>query len=129
MNKEMQEKEIVLGKLLKEYQKNDAMAKSLKERMDSQNKQIKDLMKELGYKSFITKDVKGTVSYSQRETLNESLMIPFLKGKEVKGVIKTKEYVDLVQLENAIYNGIIKAEELKPFQTIKEVVTLKVQKV
>ena len=129
MNKEMQDKEIVLGKLLREYQKSDSMVKSLKEEMDVKNKQIKDLMKELGYKSFSTKDVKGTVSYSQRETLNEALMIPFLKGKEIEGVIKTKEYVDLVQLENAVYNGVVKAEELKPFQTIKEVVTLKVQKI
>ena len=102
---------------------------SYKKLVDSDNKEIKEIMQENKLPEFIVDDIKATCSVSERTDFIEEALIEKLKEMKVKGIIKKKEYVDMDALENAIYNGKVNAGELASCQTTKEVVTLRVSKV
>lgn len=118
-----------LTELLPMYQKNKSEMDKLKKVVDSQNGEIKDLMKKVGITEFIAGGVKATCTISERISFIEEALIAKLKsmrGVGIKDLIKKKEYVDHDALENAIYNGKVNAAELADCEDKKEVVTLKV---
>ena len=118
-----------LQELIPHYQLNKSEMDSYKKVVDKDSKEIKMIMLESQLPEFIVGDIKATCSVSEREDFIEEALIEKLKEMNVKNVIKTKEYVDMDALENAIYNGELNAAELASCQTKKEVVTLRVTKI
>lgn len=96
---------------------------------DEYNQEIKDAMKELGINEFNTDNgLVAKITIQNRESFIEDNLINKLKELQLPEIIKTKEYVDMDALEDAIYNGKLNASELTNCREIKQVVTLKVSK-
>lgn len=127
-----------LDELIPSYGTNNAQLSELKKVTDAQNKRIKELMAEDNLELYETGDYKATYNVSQRESYDEEKLLTTLKemwakrwGAQECPMIKTKEYVDIEALEDAIYVGKLTTEEiaqLKPCINQKEVVTLRVTK-
>lgn len=127
-----------LDELIPLYGTNNAQLSELKKVTDTQNKRIKELMTESELEEYETGDYKATCTVSQRESYDEEKLLTTLKemwekrwGSQECPMIKTKEYVDIEALEDAIYAEKLTVEEvaqLKPCINQKEVVTLRVTK-
>lgn len=98
----------------------------LKPLVEGLNKTIKMLMGEEGLTEFILGDKRITLSTQRKESFEEGRLIEFLKTKNIPGIIKTREYVDMDVLENAIYNETLGAAELAPFTVSNETQVLRV---
>ena len=99
----------------------------------AENEEIKRIMSEEGLDSMTTGGYKVTYSTTARNTMNEDKLLALLQDKvsAESGIIKTKQYVDMDALENAIYNGSIPKEvliEMDNCREKKEVVTLRITK-
>lgn len=121
----MENKEKLI-ELIPIYKHNKSEADNYKKLADKYCSQIKDIMLNDCMSEFVFDNIKATCTKSYREEFIEEALIQKLKDLGVNGVIKTKEYVDMDALENAIYNGDVSAAELASCQTRKEVVTLRV---
>lgn len=98
-----------------------------KKSTDEYNKEIKKLMNELNKTEFETDSgLVAKINIQNRESFNEDKLIEKLKELKGNTAIKTKEYVDMDELEDLIYNGYIDAAQLSSCKVSKEVVTLKV---
>ena len=100
-----------------------------KKATDEGNKEIKELMNKLNRNQFETDSgLIAKMSIQQRESFDEDKLLEKLKELNGFTAIKTKEYVDMDELENLIYNGHLDASQLSNCKIVKEVVTLKVSK-
>lgn len=115
-----------LDELIPLYYEHNELVKKHKKVADKANKEIKEIMAEQGITEFATNGLVATVSVSERVDLMEDVLIEKIKELGIKGIIKTKEYVDMDALETALYNGLINPAMLAQAQTKKEVVTLRV---
>ena len=98
-----------------------------KKSTEEYNKQIKETMNQLNKTKFETDNgLVAKITVQNRESFNEDKLINTLRKLGITAPIKTKEYVDMDELENEIYNGFLDASELTPCKVSKEVVTLKV---
>lgn len=101
-----------------------------KKETDNANKEIKEMLKKLNKTEFETDNgLIAKITIQKRESFIEEALLDKLKELKVDGIIKTKEYVDMDALEDAIYNERLNASELSNCRQIKEVVTLKVSEV
>ena len=116
-----------LDELVPLYYEHNELVKKHKKVADKANKEIKEIMAEQGITEFATNGLVATVSVSERVDLMEDILIEKIKELGIKGIIKTKEYVDMDALETALYNGLINPAMLAQAQTKKEVVTLRVR--
>lgn len=116
-----------LDELIPLYYEHNELVKKHKKVADKANKEIKEIMAEQGITEFATNGLVATVSVSERVDLMEDVLIEKIKELGIKGIIKTKEYVDMDALETALYNGLINPAMLAQAQTKKEVVTLRVR--
>ncbi|HUM44668.1 MAG TPA: hypothetical protein PKI14_17120 [Fervidobacterium sp.] len=116
-----------LDELVPLYYEHNELVKKHKKIADKANKEIKEIMEEQGITEFATNGLVATVSVSERVDLMEDVLIEKIKELGIKGIIKTKEYVDMDALETALYNGLINPAMLAQAQTKKEVVTLRVR--
>ena len=81
------------------------------------NGMIRDILKENNISKYVSEDgIKVSVTTSNKPSFCEEQLIPFLKGAGLERVIKTKEYVDMELLEDAIYHNDIDAQLLTPFK-------------
>lgn len=81
------------------------------------NENVKELLEEYGLTKFVTDEgIKASLTTSNKPTFNEEELIPFLKKFDIEGLIKTKEYVDMSVLEDAIYHNQINAATLSSFK-------------
>lgn len=117
-----------LDELIPLYYEHNELVKKHKKVADKANKEIKEIMAEQGITEFATNGLVATVSVSERVDLMEDVLIEKIKELGIKGIIKTKEYVDMDALETALYNGLINPAMLAQAQTKKEVVTLRVKR-
>ena len=81
---------------------------------------------------YTSKGYKATKFISKRESFNEVKLLKVLQDVNIDGLIKTKQYVDMDVLENALYRGQLSEEvilTLDKCKEVKEVVTLKITKV
>ena len=103
-----------LEELLELYTEKKEVLDVLKKETNIYNKKIKELMNQLKVKEFTTKSGnKAKISIAERFEFIDAALINKIKELELEDIIiKTKEYVDTVELENAIYNGKIDAKEL-----------------
>ena len=128
------EKLKLLDVLVPQYALNKAEMDSYTKICKRENAQIKDIMTDLALQHYTSEDIKVTCSVSQREKLDEDILLDIF-NKNVStnlGIVKTKEYIDFDALESAIYKGLIPENillEMDKAREVKEVVTLKVGKV
>lgn len=100
-----------------------------KKSTEEYNTEIKELMAKLNTDIFYTDSgLQAKISVQHRESFIEEALLNKIKTLKIPGVIKTKEYVDMDALEDAIYNEVLDASELSSCRTSKEVITLKVSK-
>jgi hypothetical protein len=116
-----------LDDLIPLYYEHNELVKKHKKVADKANKEIKKTMAEQGITEFATNGLIATVSVSERVDLMEDVLIEKIKELGIKGIIKTREYIDMDALETALYNGLINPATLAKAQTKKEVVTLRVR--
>jgi hypothetical protein len=91
------------------------------------NLTIKETLNEFGIKSY--KSSNGyNLSMTSRPNIkwDEDMLIKVCKQKNIDGLVKTKEYVDMDVLESAIYHGDILPEDISNCRIVKpDVVTLR----
>jgi hypothetical protein len=136
-------KAVSLDELIPTYAENKAMLDDYKKICDSENKQIKELMEEGTYEAG---GYKATKSVSTRDDIKEDKILAKLSDDmrecfELNNIIKTKEYIDMDNLESLLYSlnnkrdiesKKIKDELIELLDSCterKDVVTLRVSKV
>ena len=102
-----------------------------KKECDAQNAEIKKLMAEKKVKDFETDGIIAKYIVQNKESMNEEKLIALLKKKGYSNLIKTREYVDMDELENALYHDAIDKDtviDMDKCREIKEVIQLRVSK-
>jgi len=120
-----------LKKVIDQYLVENTQKQLLEKELKSKNAFIKSKLGELDTDIFETESNKAVITYQNRTSMDDDKCIEILrencKEKDLKSIIKTKEYVDYDALESFIYNGGIDAVKLEPAQIIKVVTTLTVK--
>lgn len=114
--------------LIKSYYELNEQKKKYDSSVKKLNAEIKDYMFEHDLETFNFEDYSVKRSVSERVKFNEDLLVQLIREMGREDLIKTKEYVDLDELEREIYRESIDASKLAPSQEITEVVTLNVKK-
>ena len=123
----MEKAEELLNLAIEKFYVDKLELDNFKKSTEKYNKEIKDLMQKLNTTEHVTDNgLVAKMSVQKRESFNEDLLLSKIRSLEVPGIIKSKEYVDMDALENAIYNGELDATELASCRVTKEVITLKV---
>lgn len=124
-----------LEELISKYGDHDTEIKSLKKIYEAEKEQIKNIMLSQNDTEEVVGGYKVTCNKSERISIDENMVLDTLLKYEYKipdGIIKTKQYVDMDVLENALYNESIDDDiltELAKARRVTEVVTLKCSKV
>lgn len=121
-----------LDTLIPQYANNKSELDGYKKICDKENAQIKAIMKDFVITNYEAGGYKASYSVSERESMNEEMLLEIAHIHGIPEIVKTKEYIDYDALENAIYNGRISQDillEMNKAKEIKEVVTLRVTKV
>ena len=124
-------RELTLDELIPQYALNKTELDSYKKLCDRDNAKIKSIMLEADEKEHTAGDYVAKVTVSERESMNEEMLLEIAHTSGIPEIVKTKEYIDFDALEDAIYNGRIPQEvllEMNKAREVKEVVTLKVSK-
>ena len=119
--------EKLLNELIPAYYENKERMENYKRLVDKQNKEIKEII-DVG--SYEANGYKATVSISTRVDMDENKLLNILKANNID-VIKTREYVDMDELENKIYHNDIPKDVLKLIgecKSAKEIKQLRVTK-
>lgn len=114
--------------LIKSYYELNEQKKKYDSSVKKLNTEIKDYMSEHHLEVYNFDDYSVKKSISERVKFNEDLLVQIIREMGREDLIKTKEYVDLDELEREIYRESIDASKLAPSQNITEVVTLNVRK-
>lgn len=121
-----------LDTLIPQYANNKSELDGYKKICDRENAQIKAIMKDFVITNYEAGGYKASYTVSERESMNEEMLLEIAHIHGIPEIVKTKEYIDYDALENAIYNGRISQDvllEMNKAKEIKEVVTLRVTKV
>lgn len=121
-----------LDELIPQYASNKSEMESYKKICDRENAQIKSIMRDMDISSYEAGGYKATYSVSERESMNEEMLLEIAHRYGIPDIVKTKEYIDYDALENAIYNEQISQDvllEMNKAKESKEVVTLRVSKI
>lgn len=120
-----------LDTLIEQFGNHNADFNSLKKICDSEKSQIKEIMDTEGIKEQTSGGWKVNYIVSERETMNEDLMLSILQNDWVTRYgsipcpyIKTKEYVDMDALEAVLYAGEIPNETLLELDKCRTVTTV-----
>ena len=123
-----------LEELINAYRTNKQEVDDLKKVVDRQNKEIKDIMLEEDLKEFTTyNNYTAKIIVTEKDTMNEELLLSRLQVVKDKypNLIKTREYVDLDELENLVYNNLLDENTVAKVNsciTTKEVIQLRISK-
>lgn len=123
---------LTLDELIPQYAQNKSELDDYKKICDKENAQIKAIMSTLKDKTYTTGEYKATYSVSQKETMNEEMLLQIAHQHGISEIVKTKEYIDFDALENAIYNNRISKDillEMDKARESKQVITLRVTKI
>lgn len=102
-----------LEELIPIYVLNKSEMDSYKKICDDANKRIKDLMLKSDHKTYTVDDIKVTRSIENRESFDEEKLLTVLKRYGITEAVKTKEYVDMVALENYLYKNDVSDDIIK----------------
>lgn len=133
MNENLKEE---LNELIPQYAFNKNEFDSYKEICDKENKRIKQIMKELGEKESTAGDYTVKFSITTRISMNEDKLLSIILAANLSSqikarVIKTKQYVDVAELENAMYKDEIPNDvilSMDKCKNVTEVETLRINK-
>lgn len=117
--------------LVPQYASNKAELDSYKKICDKENAQIKAIMKDFALQHYETDEYKAVYSVSQRESMNEEMLLEIAHIHGIPEIVKTKEYIDYDALEKLIYDNKVSSEVLREMdkaRETKEVVSLRVTK-
>jgi len=120
-----------LEKLIPVYYDNKQNLDFYKKECDAGNAEIKKLMAEQKIKDYEVDGIVAKYVIQNKESMNEEALLKLLKEKGYTNVIKTKEYVDMDALENALYHDEIDKDtvvEMDKCKEVKEVIQLRVSK-
>lgn len=116
--------------LINDYGDRDTQIKSLKRLCDEEKEQIKEYLAEHGQDNYSTGHYTVSRIVAEQETLNEEKLLPILKsywatthGSVECPYIKTKEYIDMDKLEEAIYQKELTPNVLAEMDACREVKT------
>ena len=119
----------LLNSTIECFYEDKRMLDKYKKSTEEYNKEIKDIMSNININEFETDSgLIAKLTHKQSESFNEEKLLTKIKELNIPGIIKTREYVDMEALENAIYNENIDASELSSCREIKETIALKVSK-
>lgn len=90
--------------------------KELKTRLETLNNGIKYYLIANELKATTVVDVEITLRETETVKYNEVLLLQFLKARGFSNCVKTKEYVDMGELEKHIYAGAIDEADLDKFK-------------
>ena len=120
-----------LEKLIPVYYDNKQNLDFYKKECDAGNAEIKKIMAEQNLKDYEVDGIVAKYVIQNKESMNEEALLKLLKEKGYTDVIKTKEYVDMDALENALYHDEIDKDtvvEMDKCKEVKEVIQLRVSK-
>lgn len=130
---------VSLDDIILRYATNKTELDSYKKLCDADNARIKEIMLAENLSEKKVEGYKATCTVSQRETMNEDVLISlfssvpsFVGIADQYNIIKQKPYIDFDALEKVIYDGKLTKEqllELDKAKESKEVVTLRVSKI
>lgn len=121
--------EMTIDELVNEYGVQNAELKRVKSVCDNYNKSIKDYLKNANLSVYESTEYTVKQVISKRESFDEDALINVLKQNGILAPIKTKEYVDMAELENYLYNTEMTTElatALDGCRNVTEVVSLRV---
>ena len=119
-----------LATLIESYILNKENEKIYKDNASVENTQIKEIMHSRNITEFSTNSGTATITEQQKETFIEDALIEFLKKNNIADdLVKTKEYVDFVALESAIYHEKISKDLVKKMASCKETKTTTVLRI
>lgn len=125
-----------LHTLIPQYAENKRMQDDYKKLCDEEGKQIKEMMTSNNLDEAESEGYVAKCIIQHRESINEEKLLDvLLNHKEIaesNGIIKTKYYIDMDNLESAIYKGELNKDilmEIDKCRDTKEVVTLRISKV
>ena len=104
------------GRVKKEF-------KDIKKESENLTLLIKETMISEGLDSVDTENYKVILQTRTSESLDEDRVIEILKANKIKGIVKTKQYIDEDALEEAIYKGRLDADIIKQINNTKIVST------
>lgn len=117
-----------LKNLIITYYHQNQEKKSLDVSVKSLNEKIKNYMTEHNLNTFDFDEYSTKKSTVENCKFDEELLVQIIKSMGRLDLIKTKEYVDLYDLEREIYQSSLDASKLAPAQIITEVTRLTVNK-
>ena len=125
------EKEQTLEELIPLYGEQNTQCNALKKVVADLNSKIKAAIhtKKSENKDIEVDGWKCKLSVEESSNMNEERLLEFLKAHNIKGIIKTKEYVDFDALEKVIYAGDISKELLLEMNSCKDSNTKEVLRV
>lgn len=110
-----------LYELIDQYGQNNTKLNALKKTCDSLKSTIKDTMSGLDTTEFDTGTYTAVLSTVSKESMDDDLLVDFVRNLGLRGIIKKKEYVDMDRLEKAIYAGKLTKEQLVEMDKCKVV--------
>lgn len=116
--------------LIPEYYRNNKDLANRKKVVESMSNEIKALMNQMDLVELEADGIIANLTTITKTGFNEDQLLAFVKAKKIKGLVKKKEYVDMLALEDAIYHGLILGADLAPFQvfTDSQRLTMKIEK-
>lgn len=118
-----------LGFKVKEYFFKNSESKVIAKKVKELNTNIKDLMFDLHIAEFDTDDIHVSISNVESESYDDDVLLAIVKDMGRKDLILTKEYVNMTELESAIYRKEFDAAVLAPSLVLSNSIRLNVNKV
>lgn len=128
-----------LETLIPQYAENKIILDDYKKLCEKENAKIKEVMKSFTLDHFESGEYKATYSVSQRESIDEEILISlfqtvpaFTEIANKYEIIKSKPYIDFDALEKALYEGALSNEQIADLDKAKEtktVETLRISKI
>lgn len=119
----MEENQELLYSRLKEigveYKNNKKEEKRYKDLASSQNNEIKDILEKLNINNFEDENFKVSITKIDKSSLDETLVLKYLKEHGLEKYIRTKEYFEPDDLVIASNNGDLNIEDLSSFKIEK----------
>lgn len=129
-----QESMETLDDIIPTYYEYNNLKNSVDKHLKEWNSRIKTSMGDLKTQSYTSGNYIATISCTEKYNFIEDLLILKLRelekteGLDASRFIKTREYVDLEELERAIYSKELIASEFVDCQSVNTVQTLRVKK-
>ena len=111
------------------YYEVNNQVKSLKKSMDVLNKNIKEQLMQENLDHVEVGGYSAKITTVSSVSFDPDILLALVKEIGREDLIKTREYVDVDDIERLVYTGELNAKDVAPAQILKEQVRLNVGKV